>query len=292
MELFDPDTWPARPLVMGIVNVTPDSFSDGGRFLDWERAVAHGLDLVREGADLLDVGGESTRPGADPVAPEEELERVLPVIECLAAEAGVPISVDTRRPNVARRALRAGASLVNAVGGLADPSLTNTVLGEGAGVCIVHMQGEPGTMQEAPSYGNVLAEIVEFLRDAASQARDDGIDPDRIWLDPGIGFGKTLDHNLQLLANLDRIAELGYPVLLGASRKRFIGSISGDPVGERVPGSLAALSAVRDLPRAVVRVHDVAATRQFLMVEHAIARREVPTWERPDGSLHRLSRPE
>jgi len=292
MDLYDPQTWPDRPLVMGVVNVTPDSFSDGGRFLDWERAVAHGMDLIRAGADLLDLGGESTRPGAAPVDESEEIRRVLPVLRTLAEETSTPLSVDTRRVAVAAEAIAAGARLVNDVGGLRDPDLLRVAAKAGVAVCAMHMQGEPGTMQEDPRYDNVLAEVTDFLRDAAQRARDAGVEPDRIWVDPGIGFGKTLAHNLQLLANLDPIADLGYPVLLGASRKRFIGAISGDPVGDRLPGSLAALSAVRGLSRRVVRVHDVAATRQFLMVEDAIARREVPTWERPGGILHRLSRPE
>jgi dihydropteroate synthase len=270
MNLHDPSTWPDRPLVMGIVNVTPDSFSDGGSFFRWEKAVEHGLRLVAEGADLLDIGGESTRPGAATISVEEELRRVLPVVRALAGEVEVPLSIDTRKVEVAAPALESGAVLLNDVGGLRDRKLLETAVRHGAAVCAMHMLGEPGTMQEDPRYDDVLGEVTGFLSQRARAARTAGVEAKKIWLDPGIGFGKTLEHNLALLRGLDRIGALGYPVLVGVSRKRFLGEISGAAVHERLPGSLAALEAVLDLPRAIVRVHDVAATRQVLAVRHAL----------------------
>lgn len=270
MKLHDPTTWPDRPLVMGIVNVTPDSFSDGGSFFRWEKAVEHGLRLVAEGADLLDIGGESTRPGAATVSVEEELRRVLPVVRALAGEVRVPLSIDTRKAEVAGPSLESGAVLVNDVGGLRDRKLLETAVRHGAAVCAMHMLGEPGTMQENPEYDDVLGEVTTFLSRRADTALAAGIEPAKIWLDPGIGFGKTLEHNLALLRGLDRIGALGYPVLVGVSRKRLVGEITGASVQERLPGSLAALEAVLDLPRAIVRVHDVTATRQFLAVRRAL----------------------
>lgn len=269
-ELRNPAEWPARPRIMGIVNVTPDSFSDGGRFTRWEKAVEHGLRLIDEGADLLDVGGESTRPGAEPVGEEQELERVLPVLRALAGETDTALSIDTRHPAVAEAALGAGASWVNDVGGLREPSMASVVAARGAGVCIMHMQGEPATMQTEPHYDDVVSEVSAFLRDRAERAREAGIAAERIWVDPGIGFGKRLEHNLRLMAALDRIAALGYPVVLGASRKRFIEKLTGDPVDERLGGSLAAADPARRVRPSVLRVHDVRATRQFLLVREAI----------------------
>lgn len=270
LDLFDLSTWPRRPLIMGIVNVTPDSFSDGGHYRRWDHAVSHALALVDEGADVLDIGGESTRPGAAAVTVEEESSRVLPVVRILAGETATPLSIDTRHPEVAAAALEAGAVLVNDVQGLRAPGMTELVAARGAGVSILHMQGEPGTMQEAPHYEDVVEEVRGFLAARAQAALDAGIPAGRVWIDPGIGFGKTLEHNLQLLAGLDRLASLGYPVLVGASRKGFIGQISGDPVHARLGGSLAPLEHVRKLPHAIVRVHDVAATRQYLEVAQRI----------------------
>ncbi len=270
LDLFDPSSWPQRPLVMGIVNVTPDSFSDGGHFLRWERAVEHGLALVAEGADLLDIGGESTRPGAEPVSAAEERARVLPVIRALAGEVDVPLSIDTRKPEVAAAALAAGAVWVNDVGGLRDRDMGRVVAEHAAGICIMHMQGEPRTMQEAPHYEDVVTEVVDFLRRRVERALEAGIEAEAIWVDPGIGFGKNLQHNLELLHSLDRLAALGYPVLIGASRKRFIGEIRGAPVDERLAGSLAAIEGTLDLPRAIVRVHDVGPTRQYLEVRRRL----------------------
>ena len=270
LDLFAPHTWPDRPLIMGIVNVTPDSFSDGGQYRRWDRAVNHALALVAEGADLLDIGGESTRPGASPISAEEELARVLPVLRVLAGECSTPLSIDTRKPEVAAAALDAGATLVNDVEGLGASGMLELVVARGAGACLVHMQGQPATMQAAPHYDDVVEEVRAFLAARAQAALDGGLRSERVWIDPGIGFGKTLEHNLRRLAGLDRLASLGYPVLVGASRKGFIGQISGDPVHARIGGSLAALEAVRRLPRAIVRVHDVAATRQYFLVAQQI----------------------
>jgi len=272
MDLMRPTTWPARPLVMGIVNVTPDSFSDGGHHRRWDKAVEHALQLVREGADVLDIGGESTRPGSAPVEAGDELERVLPVIRVLAGETDTPISIDTRKPAVAAAALEAGAVLVNDVNGLREDGMIETIARAGAGACIMHMRGTPRTMQQQPHYDDVVVDVQDFLRDRADRALAGGIDGERVWVDPGIGFGKALEHNLELLAALDRFARLGYPVLVGASRKRFIDRIRTAPVDERLGGSLAAVADATRLPRAVVRVHDVFATRQFLEVRVRIAK--------------------
>lgn len=277
-----PGFWPRRPLLMGIVNVTPDSFSDGGTLNSWEKAVAHGLRLGREGADLLDIGGESTRPGAAPVGDEEELDRVLPVVKVLAGEIKVPLCVDTRKASVADAALKAGAHWVNDVSALDDPEMARVVARQGAGIILMHMQGEPGSMQDHPVYEDVVDEVCEFLVERAEVAREAGLDRSRIWLDPGIGFGKTLQHNLQLFRALDRIAGLGYPVVLGASRKRFIGNLSGAPTEERLAGSLAAAGLCVQLRRSIVRVHDVAATRQYLLVRRALETGAPLPWE-PSG---------
>jgi dihydropteroate synthase len=271
LDLFDRRTWPDRPLIMGIVNVTPDSFSDGGSHQRWDRAVSHALGLVADGADLLDIGGESTRPGAAPVPVQEELDRVLPVIRVVRGETGVPLSIDTRKPEVAAAALEAGATLVNDVSALAGPGMAELVAARRAGVCLMHMRGEPGTMQDDPRYENVVEEVRNFLAERIQAALDAGVAVDRIWIDPGIGFGKTIEHNLELLAGLDRLGSLGYPVLVGVSRKGFIGQISDDPVHARLGGSLAALLPVLQLLHAIVRVHDVRATRQFLLVARRIA---------------------
>ena len=258
------------PALMGIVNVTPDSFSDGGSFLDPADAVAHGLRLAGEGADVLDVGGESTRPGSDPVPAEEELRRVLPVVRELAA-AGVPVSIDTMKAEVAEAALAAGAGFLNDVTALRhDPRMAAVAADAAVPVCLMHMLGEPKTMQDAPTYRDVVAEVREFLARRADAAAAAGIDPARICLDPGIGFGKTVEHNLALLAHLERICELGFPVLVGVSRKRFLGAISGGAEHERGPAGLAAgLAAVRH-GAWMLRVHDVAPTRQALLLESAI----------------------
>lgn len=260
----------SRPLVMGIVNVTPDSFSDGGLHVDPEAAVAAALRMLAEGADIIDVGGESTRPGADPVSIEDEIERVVPVVGALAAR-GVCVSVDTRHAAVADAALDAGASIVNDVSGFRDPQMVHQAAGSRAGLVVMHMLGEPRTMQAAPVYEDVVSEVTAYLTGQARMLEAAGIERERIALDPGLGFGKTTAHNLALLRGLPHLVALGHPVLVGASRKRFIGEVTGvDAPAGRVAGSVAvALDAV-SRGAAVVRVHDVAATVQALAMQTAI----------------------
>jgi dihydropteroate synthase len=261
-----------RTLVMGIVNVTPDSFSDGGALPDPAAAVKHARRLVAEGADLLDIGGESTRPGADEVSVDEELARVVPVIEGLATD-DIALSVDTRKATVARAALEAGACIVNDVTAGSDPEMFATVRGVGAGLVLMHKRGDPKTMQRDPRYDDVVGEVRAFLAQRAAAARDAGIERDRLCVDPGIGFGKNLQHNLALLRDIDTFGELDLPVLVGASRKRFIGTLTGvDDPGDRVEGSVAA--AVWCASRGVhaVRVHDVRQTVRALRVVDAIVR--------------------
>ncbi len=259
------------PAVMGVVNVTPDSFSDGGAFLDPAAAIAHGLELAAEGADVLDVGGESTRPGSDPVPLEVELERVLPVIHGLARETEVPVSIDTVKAEVADQAIRAGAVLVNDVTALRhDPAMAEVVAAAGVPVCLMHMLGEPKTMQDDPRYDDVVADVSAFLAERIAFARAAGIDSDQICVDPGIGFGKTVDHNLALLRHLDRIAAIGPPVLLGASRKSFLGVLTGEPLEARDVATVAVnLAAVRR-GAWMLRVHAVKPTRDALTVSAAI----------------------
>jgi len=274
--------------VAGIVNVTDDSFSDGGRFLRWEHAVEHGLRLVAEGADLLDIGGESTRPGSDSIDAATELQRVLPVIRALAGECDVALSIDTRKAEVAEVALEAGACWVNDVAALRGPGMLEVVARRGAGACLMHMAGEPKTMQRAPCYEDVVDEVESFLRGRIDAALGAGVAADGIWIDPGIGFGKTLEHNLQLMAGLDRLLGLGYPVLVGASRKRFIGEIHPSAVEDRLGGSLAVAATAESLHPIVLRVHDVSATRQFLVVRHrlrqaALKRRSEPSSSQGDS---------
>ncbi len=267
------------PTVMGIVNVTPDSFSDGGRLTSVEAAVAHGLRLVEQGADILDIGGESTRPGAAPVAEAEEIARVVPVIEGLRARWPGPISIDTMKPAVARAAVAAGASMWNDVTALGfAPDSLATAAELGCDVVLMHMRGEPRTMQADPQYGDVVAEVADWLVGRADTAMAAGVGRGRIWLDPGIGFGKTAAHNLTLTAYLDRLAVLGFPVLYGASRKRVIQSVdptATDPA-DRLGGSLAlALEAARG-GASIIRVHDVRQTVQALAVQAAMVPGETP----------------
>jgi dihydropteroate synthase len=262
-----------RPLVLGIVNVTPDSFSDGGLHADAESAVAHALELVRQGADLLDVGAESTRPGARPVSAAEELHRVLPVVQALSGSGTVPISVDTSKASVARVCLAAGAQVINDVTALrGDPGMTAVVRDTGAGVILMHMQGTPATMQDDPHYGDVVAEVGAFLEQRLQFALAEGIAADRVVLDPGIGFGKRAGHNRELLARLHEFQRFGRPVCLGVSRKGFIGRLLGErPVERRLAGSLAAVChALAHHAVQVVRVHDVEATRDALVVWEAL----------------------
>jgi len=258
-----------RPLVMGIVNVTPDSFSDGGRYCDPARAIAHGRQLVEEGADLLDIGGESSRPGAQSVSVEEELRRVLPVIEALAG-VGVPLSVDTVKPEVMRRAVAAGASVINDIAALQAPGALEAAAASDAAVCLMHMQGEPRTMQADPTYDEVVAEVRDFLAARVAAAQAAGIAAERIIVDPGFGFGKRLEHNLALLRHLGQFADLGACVLAGLSRKSMLGEITGRKVSQRDTASVAAaLLAARNGAR-ILRVHDVAATQDALAVWAAV----------------------
>jgi dihydropteroate synthase len=261
-----------RVLVMGIVNVTPDSFSDGGRFVDADAAVAHGLQLIHDGADLLDIGGESSRPGAAPVAVEEELSRVVPVVKRLAAQSSVPLSIDTCKAEVARQCLEAGAQIINDITALAgDGAMADVARDAHAGVVLMHMQGTPATMQINPHYDDVVHDIARFFEARLRDLSDFGIPPERIVLDPGIGFGKTAQHNLELLARLEEFQALGRPLCLGVSRKGFLGKALQRPVQQRLAGSLAA--AAYALCRGavqVLRVHDVAETRDVVTVIQAI----------------------
>ena len=262
-----------RTLVVGILNVTPDSFSDGGRFLDRATAVAHATRMVEDGADILDIGGESTRPGSTTVSANEELERVHPVIERLAElHPAVPISIDTRKADVAAEALDAGATIVNDVSAGADPPMFDVVRDREAAVVLMHMQGDPTTMQEAPHYDDVVGEVHEYLRQRIEAAELAGIDPDRIAIDPGIGFGKDLDHNLQLMQGVDALLDLGRPVLVGPSRKRFIGTILDLPEEERVEGTVGAVVWMVARGAHLVRVHDVREVVRAVRVSDAIAR--------------------
>ena len=260
---------------MGIVNVTPDSFSDGGRYLDAEAAIAHGRELLEAGADVLDVGGESTRPGAAAVGAEEEAARILPVIEALAPE-GPRISVDTSKAEVAAAALAAGAEIVNDVTALGDPDMAAVCADAGCGLILMHMKGTPRTMQEDPTYGDVVTEVAGFLAERRGQAVAAGVASERIWLDPGIGFGKTVEHNLELLARLGEIAALGSPVVVGTSRKNFIGVVTGREVGDRIGGSIATNVLALAGGASVLRVHDVAATVDAVRVAEPILRRSEP----------------
>jgi dihydropteroate synthase len=258
------------PRVMGILNVTPDSFSDGGDFLVPERAVQHALEMVEAGAAIIDVGGESTRPGAAPVDVDQELRRVIPVIEALARELTVPVSIDTRKPAVMQAAVAAGAGLINDVNALQAPDAVETAAALGVPVCLMHMQGDPGTMQQRPDYRDVVTEVVSFLDSRATACRDAGIAPERILLDPGFGFGKTTGHNLLLLQRLDALVANGYPVLVGLSRKSLIDNVLGLPVDKRIyPGVALAVLAVW-LGAAIVRSHDVRATREAIEMCHAV----------------------
>jgi len=258
-----------RPLVMGIVNVTPDSFSDGGHHLQRDAALAHAYQLIQEGADILDIGGESTRPGALPVSVQEELDRIMPVIEGLRG-AAVPVSVDTCKPEVMRAALAAGASMVNDINALQQPDALAAVAASNAAVCLMHMKGSPQTMQEQPQYQNVVAEVLQFLRERMTAVQAAGIARERIVVDPGFGFGKTLAHNLALLRDLGAFGELGVPVLAGLSRKSMLGTITGQGVNHRVSASVAAALLAVQRGARIVRVHNVAATVDALKVWNAV----------------------
>jgi dihydropteroate synthase len=260
-----------------VVNVTPDSFSDGGLFLDADAAVEHGLRLTAEGADILDIGGESTRPGADPVGEDEELRRVVPVIERLVRSGQARLSIDTTKAAVARAALAAGASLVNDVSALRfDPAMAGLVAETGAGCCLMHMLGEPRTMQEDPRYDDVVSDVKSFLEERLAFAVAEGVDEERVWLDPGIGFGKTVEHNLELLRRLDEIVAIGRPVVVGTSRKSFLGRlVGGRAEGERLPGTIATNVLALERGASVFRVHDVAQNADALAVAAATVRTDV-----------------
>ena len=260
--------------VMGVVNVTPDSFSDGGEFLDPAAAIVHGARLAADGAAILDIGGESTRPGAEPVDADEELRRVLPVIEALA-DGDARISIDTTKTEVASRALAAGASIVNDVSAFRfAPELAELVAEAGADCCLMHMLGEPRTMQADPRYDDVVADVKAFLEERMEFATAAGVREERIWLDPGIGFGKTLEHNLELLRRLDEIVALGRPVVVGTSRKSFLGKLTGKPEKERLPGTIATNVMALERGARIFRVHDVAPVAEALAVAAATLGRE------------------
>ena len=253
-----------RPLIMGVVNVTPDSFSDGGKYIELKHALTHARALIAEGADLLDIGGESTRPGAAPVSLEEERRRVLPVLEALLS-ANIPLSVDTQKPELMHEAAAAGAAMINDVNGFEAADALQAVSGSDCAICIMHKQGQPQTMQQSPQYRDVVAEVDGYLRGRVAAAEAAGI-----VVDPGFGFGKTLEHNLALLRELNRVAAAGVPVLAGLSRKSMIGALTGREVGDRVFGSVAAALIAAQHGAAILRVHDVAATRDALAVWNAV----------------------
>lgn len=263
--------FPQPALVMGVVNVTPDSFSDGGQYFDPQKAVEHGLRLIEEGADILDIGGESTRPRATPVSENEELKRVLPVIEQLAAQTDFPLSIDTVKPAVAKAAIAAGAAIINDIAANRDdPAIWRVAAESGAGYIVVHMQGTPRTMQKAPAYDDVVQEVMEFFQDRLTRLNEFGVKPDQIVFDPGIGFGKAIEHNLKLIAALDLFATLKRPLLLGASRKSFMGKLLDLPVQERLHPSVACACWAVAHGAQIIRTHDVRATRQAIKMTEAI----------------------
>jgi dihydropteroate synthase len=255
--------------LMGVINVTPDSFSDGGAFLDPDDAVTHGKRLVSEGADILDIGGESTRPGADPVSEDEELWRVVPVLEGLR-DARVELSIDTMKPEVARRAVEAGATIVNDVTAFRNaPEMAQFVAEAGAHTCLMHMLGEPRTMQLNPTYEDVVSEVKSFLEERLAFATSEGIPEDRVWLDPGIGFGKTVEHNLELLRRLDELVAIGRPIVIGTSRKSFLAKLTGRDVAGRLAGTIATNVLALERGATIFRVHDVAQVGDALKVAAA-----------------------
>lgn len=259
-----------QPLVMGILNVTPDSFSDGGKHATPQIAIENALNMLHDGADIIDIGGESTRPYSDPVGVNEEIDRILPVIEGLASELTIPISIDTSKAKVAKVALDAGAEILNDVTGLqGDPEMINIAMNSDAGLCLMHMQGNPQNMQDNPSYEDIVSEIVDYLIARRDFCLAAGIDPRRICLDPGIGFGKTHEHNLTLLKNATRFQETGCPILIGHSRKGFIGQILGDKSADRTAGTLGVSLAMAAAGAQVLRVHDVKPTVDALKLFQA-----------------------
>ncbi len=261
-----------RTLVMGVLNVTPDSFSDGGRWLGRDAALAHAREMIEAGADLIDIGGESTRPGAEPVPEAEELERVMPVLEALTAEFEVPVSVDTCKPGVMRAAIAAGAAMINDVRALRAEGALEAVADAPVLLCLMHMQGEPRTMQDHPRYDDVVSDLMAFFRERIAACEATGIDGGRLIVDPGFGFGKTLEHNLELLRRLEAFRSLGLPLLAGLSRKRMIGALLGDvPVDARLQGSVAAALIAALKGARIVRVHDVRETVEALRIADAVS---------------------
>lgn len=256
--------------VMGIINVTPDSFSDGGRYNQLDQAVIRARTMVEDGAAFVDVGGESTRPGADPVSVQEELDRVCPVVEAIHRELDVIVSVDTSTPEVMRESARLGAGLINDVRALEREGAVDAALASGLPVCLMHMKGSPDTMQQNPRYQNVVRDVVTYLMDRVRLVEEAGLAADHIMLDPGFGFGKTLDHNLRLLAALDQMSMLGYPLLVGMSRKSMLGQITGREVSDRLPASLAAATISALKGASVIRVHDVRETVDAVKVVQAL----------------------
>lgn len=263
-----------RTRVMGILNITPDSFSDGGRYFDPDAALRHGIEMVEQGADLLDVGGESTRPGSDPVSAEEEWRRIGPVIRSLGSKVDAPVSVDTMKREVASKAMEVGASIVNDVSGLRDPAMVRLVAGSRAGAVVMHMVGNPKTMQTHPEYTDVVRQVRSFLRERIQVLEAAGVDSEAIAVDPGVGFGKTQEHNLALLNHLDRLASLGHPVVVGVSRKSFIERLGGGEPAERLSGSLAAATLAVAKGAHVMRAHDVRETVRAMRVADAVLRGE------------------
>jgi dihydropteroate synthase len=273
-------TFPKRSLVMGILNVTPDSFSDGGQFTDFQAAIRQGLKLAHDGAEILDIGGESTRPYSVPVPVEEELRRVIPVIRALLNETNIPLSIDTSKAAVARAAIEAGAEIINDISALAgDPEMPNVARETQAGVCAMHMQGSPQTMQDAPTYGDVVEDILVYLRQRRDALLAAGINQQRICLDPGIGFGKTHQHNLTLLANCHRFHELGCPLLVGHSRKGFIGKVLGDKEADRLAGTIGAALSLAQQGVQIVRVHDAGPVKQALLLFEATGGIDGQAWQ-------------
>lgn len=260
----------ARPLVMGILNVTPNSFSDGGKFQSLDLALSHAEQMIAEGVDIIDIGGESTRPGVQPVPLDEELRRVMPVLYALR-DCGKPLSLDTYKPEVMREAVMAGVDMINDINGFRAPGALSSLIGSECALCIMHMQRDPMTMQQAPEYQNVTAEVIQFLHERVNVMQGQGIDRTRLCIDPGFGFGKTLEHNLTLLRDLGKLAdELGLPVLAGLSRKSMIGTLTGKPVEQRMAGSVGGALAAVARGAQIVRVHDVAETVDALKVWHAV----------------------
>ena len=275
MALFTNNGWSCgeETGIMGIINVTPDSFSDGGKYANVEAAVMRAKQMVADGADIIDIGGESSRPGAEPITANEECRRIIPVVQALAEQSQIPISVDTYKAKVAREALSAGACVINDITALhGDPNMCQILADAQAGVILMHMQGVPATMQKAPTYQNVVTEVHAWLTEVASQAVDRGIDSSRIMIDPGIGFGKTFDHNLEILRHLMQFRGIGYPMLVGVSRKKFIGRILDLPVHQREEGTAATVAWSIINGANVVRVHDVAKMKQVAQVIDTICR--------------------